>query len=55
MLERTAPMFKAWSGAGVVADPYYDFFAEVWRRFNDSLRHESSPWGGKLARWVQLL
>ena len=53
VLERTAPMFKAWSGGVLVSEPYYDFFAEVWKRFNDSLRHQSSPWGAKIARWLE--
>ena len=52
VLERTAPMFKAWSGGVLVSEPYYDFFAEVWKRFNASLRHPSSAWGGKIARWL---
>jgi hypothetical protein len=52
VLERTAPMFKGWSGGVLVAEPYYDFFAEVWKRFNASLRHSSSAWGGKIARWM---
>jgi len=53
VLERTAPMFKGWSGGVLVAEPYYDFFAEVWKRFNDSLRHESSPWNSKIKRWLE--
>jgi len=53
VLERTAPMFKGWSGGVLVAEPYYDFFAEVWKRFNDSLCHESSPWSGKIRRWLE--
>ena len=52
VLERTAPMFKGWSGGVLVAEPYYDFFAEVWSRFNDGLRHENSPWGAKIKRWM---
>lgn len=53
VLERTAPMFKGWSGGVLVAEPFYDFFAEVWKRFNNSLRHESSPWSAKLTRWLE--
>lgn len=53
VLERTGPMFKAWSGGVLVAEPYYDFFAVVWKRFNDTLKHPGSPWGGKIARWIE--
>ena len=45
-------MFKSWSGGALVTEAYYSFFAEVWKRFNDAIRHENSPWGAKLARWA---
>ena len=53
VLERTSPMFKGWSGGVLVAESYHDFFAEVWKRFNDSLRHEGSPWHAKIVSWLE--
>jgi len=52
VVEKVAPLYKAWSGGVLATGPFYDFFAEVWRRFNASLRAEGSPWAEKLKRWL---
>ena len=51
VVERVAPPYRASSGAALITELYHDFFAEVWRRFNDNLRNANSPWAAKLARW----
>ena len=50
--ERTAVPFRAWSGGALATEAYYDFFAEVWRRFNNNLKRPGTQWSDKIARWL---
>jgi len=52
IVERVSAPYKEWSGGVLITDVYGDFFAEVWCRFNANMRHEGSPWGAKLERWL---
>ena len=53
VVERVAPLYRAWSGAVLATECFHEFFAEVWKRFNNNMRHEGSPWADKLERWLE--
>lgn len=52
MLERTTPLFRAWSGGVLLTECYRPIFAETWKRFNSKIRHADSEWSPKIARWI---
>lgn len=53
VVERVAPLYKAWSGGALATECFHEFFAEVWKRFNDNMRREGSPWADKITRWLE--
>ena len=52
IIEKVAPLFKAWSGAALATEPFHEFFAEVWKRFNANMCKQGSPWADKVKRWL---
>lgn len=49
--DRIIYAFRAWSGGAVMTDLFADFFSEVWKRFNDVLCAEGSPWRETMDEW----
>lgn len=51
--DRIIYAFRSWSGGALMTDIFSDFFCEVWKRFNDALCAEGSPWCQTMQEWKQ--